>query len=222
MNARRLIVPGEMVARELCRRPMAIALLTALPLAFYWALAHHSDRAVVVGGIAMAFSTAGASIFSALNARAIDQRLVLAGYRPRELLFGRLVVLWIFGLVIAAAFSVVMVIGTGPADPGSLVAGLVLVALTSVPFGLAVGEFAPNELEGVLILIGVVGVQLTLESTQAIAKALPFWGAERLLESSVNTGIATAAAVPAAVAYATVLLAAAVYFMHRRSPQPPR
>ncbi len=47
----------------------------------------------MTGGIAMAFSIAGASIFVALTARPVDQRLVLAGYRSHELLLGRLLLL---------------------------------------------------------------------------------------------------------------------------------
>ena len=219
MSLRQIAVPAEMTGRELARRRVALGLLTALPLAFYEASAHHSQHAVVTGGIAMAFSIAGASIFAALTARPVDERLVLAGYRPSELLLGRLVLLEVFGLLVAGVFSVVMELGTGPSDPGAMVAGLVLVAVKSVPFGLAVGALAPGELEGVLLLIGFVGVQLTLESTQLIAKVLPFWGAQRLLDRSVDSTVTTGAAAPAAIAYSLALLAAAVWLTHRRAPR---
>ncbi len=218
MSAARFLVPGEMTGRELLRRPVALGLLTALPLAFYGAQADHSDHAVVTGGIAMAFSIAGASIFAALTARPVDQRLVLAGYRPHELLLGRVVLLELFGLVVAGLFSIVMVLGTSPADPWALVAGVVLVAVMSVPFGLAVGTLAPHELEGVLILIGVVGIQLTLESTQTIAKLLPFWGPDRLIQRSIDPTISAGAAVPVVIVYAIGLLGAAAYVMRRRAP----
>jgi hypothetical protein len=218
MSAARFLVPAEMTGRELLRRPVALGLLTALPLAFYGAQAHHSSHAAVTGGIAMAFSIAGASIFAALTARPVDQRLVLAGYRPHELLLGRLVLLELFGLVVAALFSVVMVLGTGPSDSWALVGGVALVAVMSVPFGLAVGTLAPHELEGVLILIGVVGIQLTLESTQTIAKLLPFWGPDRLIQRSIDPTIAAGAAVPVVLVYAIGLLGAAAYVMRRRAP----
>ena len=65
----------------------------------------------------MAFSIAGASIFVALTARPVDQRLVLAGYRPYELLLGRLLLLELFGVAVSAVFSVVMVFGTDPSAP---------------------------------------------------------------------------------------------------------
>lgn len=220
MRLRRILVPAEMTARELARRGLALGLLTALPLAFYVASTHSGSDAVITGGIAMAFSIAGASIFIAMTARPVDQRLTLAGYRPYELLLGRLLLLELFGLAIAGLFSIVMVFGTGPQDPWLLAGGVGLVALTSVPFGLAVGSLVPNELEGVLILIGVVGVQLTLQSTQTLAKFLPFWGAQRLLQHSVEGTVSVSAALPASLAYSLALFFAAAYIVHRRAPVP--
>ena len=207
-----------MTARELARRPVALGLLTALPLAFYGSAANHSDHAAITGGLAMAFSMAGASIFAALTARPVDQRLILAGYHPSELLLGRLLVLELFGVAVAAIFSVVIVLGTGPAHPWVLAGGVGLVAFTSVPFGLAVGALAPHELEGVLILIGVVGVQLTLESTQTIAKLLPFWGPQRLIQHSIEGDVAIGTALPVGFAYALALLGLAAYISHARAP----
>lgn len=222
MMRRRILVPAEMCGRELVRRRVALGLLTALPLAFYLAQSGHSEHAPVTGGIAMAFSLAGASIFAALTARAVDQRLTLAGYRPIELLIGRLILLEAFGVAVAALFSAVLVIGSNPAHPWVLVGGVELVAVISVPFGLAVGALAPHELEGVLIMIGVVGIQLTLDSTQTVAKALPFWGPQRVLQRSLDATVSIGAAVPVGIAYAAVLLAAAAYVMHKRVGSLPR
>jgi hypothetical protein len=219
MRLRRVIVPATMTGRELLRRHVAMGLLTGLPLAFYGSsLSQGAQHAAVTGGIAMAFSVAGASIFAALTARPVDQRLVLAGYHPHELLLGRLLFLELFGLVVAALFSVIMVLGTGPQDPVLLGVGVELVAVASVPFGLAVGSLAPHELEGVLILIGVVGIQLTLSSTQTIAKLLPFWGAQRVIGHSVGVSPATGAAPLVGVAYAVALAGAAAYIAHTRAP----
>jgi hypothetical protein len=219
MRFRRVLVPAAMTGRELLRRHVAMGLLTGLPLAFYGAsVGHGSNHAAITGGIAMAFSVAGASIFAALTARPVDQRLVLAGYHPYELLLGRLLFLELFGLVVSAVFSVVMVIGTGPAQPVLLGVGVELVALTSVPFGLAVGALAPHELEGVLILIGVVGIQLTLDSSQTIAKFLPFWGAQRVIGHAVGVNAFTGIAPLVAIAYSGALLGLAAYIAHRRAP----
>jgi hypothetical protein len=216
----RILVPAEMTARELARRRVALGLLTVLPLAFYGASSQHSDHAAISGGIAMAFSTAGASIFASLTARPVDRRLVLAGYRPYQLLLGRLLLLELFALAIAGMFSVVIVLGTGPQQPWVLAAGVGLVAVTSVPFGLTVGALAPHELEGVLIMIGVVGIQLSLESTETVAKLLPFWGAQRLIHHAIDRSVAIGAAVPIGLLYTAALLAAGACVVRRRSPLP--
>ena len=219
MRFRRVIVPGMMTGRELLRRHVAMALLTGLPLAFYGAsLSQGTHHAAITGGVAMAFSVAGASIFAALTARPVDQRLALAGYHPYELLLGRFLFLELFGIVVSVLFSVIMAFGTGPAHPVELGVGVALVAVTSVPFGLAVGAVAPHDLEGVLILIGVVGVQLTLDSTNAIAKLLPFWGPQSVISHSVGVTGPVAAAPFVAIAYAAGLLAVAAYIAHVRAP----
>jgi hypothetical protein len=219
MSARRIFVTAKLTGLELARRRIALGLLTALPLAFYGGSVGRGGNAVITGGVAMAFSIAGASIFVALTARPVDPRLILAGYHPTELLLGRLLVLELFGILVAGVFSVVMVFGSGPAHPWDVAAGVGLVALTSVPFGLAVGGLSPHELEGVLVLIGVVGVQLTLYSTQLMGKFLPFWGGQRLLDHSVNPDVAVGAAVPANVLYAAALFAVATYIMRRQAPR---
>jgi hypothetical protein len=220
VKVRCVTVPAAMTGRELLRRHVAMGLLTGLPLAFYGSsLSQGPHHAAITGGVAMAFSVAGASIFAALTARPVDQRLVLAGYDPYELLLGRLLFLELFGVVVSAVFSVIMIIGTDPQQPVLLGVGVELVALTSVPFGLAVGSLVPHELEGVLILIGVVGIQLTLSSTQTIAKLLPFWGPQRLIAHSVGVSPASPVAPLVAVAYAALLLVAAAYIMRRRAPR---
>ena len=68
-----------------------------------------------------------------------------------------------------------------------------------------------------LILIGVVGVQLTLDSGQTIARLLPFWGAQRLLDRASDPTTSVGAAVYVDLLYAAALFIAAVYIMHRRS-----
>ena len=144
---------------------------------------------------------------------------MLAGYYPYELLLGRLLFLELFGLVVVDRIQ-------RDDDPrhrprstrARSPSASELVALTSVPFGLAVGALVPHELEGVLILIGVVGVQLTLADTEAIAKLLPFWGPQRLIGYSVGVDGSIGIAPLVAVAYSLALLGAAAYIVHRRAP----
>jgi len=183
---RRILIMGEMHGRDLTRRHAALALLIALPLSFYLASTRSGATAVSAGGVGMAFAVSGATMFSILSSIEVDQRLVLAGYRPIELLMGRLLFLGPLGLVIAAGFSALMATLSHPARPWLLVAGVGLVALQSVPFGLAVGAALARELEGTLVLIGVIGLQLAVELTSPVAKVLPFYGPSRLISSSLT------------------------------------
>ena len=88
--------------------------------------------------------------------------------------------------------------------------------LCAVPFGLAVGALVPSELESVLILIGVVGVQLTLSVSNPVAKFLPFWGAQRLLNQAANGAGATTWPIIVAFLYAAGLFVIACWAVNRR------
>lgn len=182
----RIVIMAEMHGRDLLRRHIALALLVALPLSFYLASAGNGRAALPAGGVGMAFAVGGAALFSALSSLAVDQRLVLAGYRPIELLLGRLMFLGPLGVVIAGLFTALMAAIAGPADPGALLLGVVVVAVQAVPFGLAVAALVPRELEGTLLLIGVVGVQLAVGPDAVVAKLLPFYGPRRLIEIGVS------------------------------------
>jgi hypothetical protein len=183
---RRILIMAEMHGRDLTRRHVALGLLVALPLAFYLASRGSGTRSIVAGGVGMAFSVSGATLFSILSSAEVDQRLVLAGYRPIELLLGRVFFLAPLGTAIALAFSTIMVIGSQPARPWLTFVGVEAVALLSIPFGLAVGAAVPRELEGTLVLIGVVGMELAVNPDSAIAKVLPFYGPQQLITSSLS------------------------------------
>ena len=212
----RIVLMAEMHGRDLIRRHVAIGLLIALPLSFYLASAGDDVHAPVTGGIGMSFAVSGAALFSIMSARAVDQRLVLAGYRPVELLLGRVGFLGPLALSIAAGFAVLMSRMSHPVRIWVVVLGLAAVALQAVPFGLAIGAAVPHELEGTLALIGVIGVQLASHSNSAATKVLPFYGPRRLIEAGlVDHG---ALLVPGLVtaAYGTALLIVARVLIARR------
>ena len=167
----RVLLMAEMHGRDLIRRHVALGLLVALPLSFYLASAGRDAFAPVTGGIGMAFAVSGAALFSIMSARGVDQRLVLAGYRPVELLLGRLGFLGPLALALAATFTALMERLSHPTRIWIVGLGLAAVALQAVPFGLAVGAAVPRELEGTLVVIGVIGVQLASGSDAAVSKA---------------------------------------------------
>ncbi len=212
----RVVIMAEMHGRDLIRRHVALGLLVALPLSFYLASAGDDQRAPVTGGIGMSFAVSGASLFSIMSARAVDQRLVLAGYRPVELLLGRVAFLGPLGLAIAGAFAILMSRFSHPARIWIVALGLGAVALQAVPFGLAIGAAVPRELEGTLAVIGVIGVQLASSSRAAIAKALPFYGPRRLIEAGLARDGALLGPLLQTGIYGLVLLVVARALISRR------
>ncbi len=216
ISAERVLIMAEMHGRDLLRRHVALLLLIALPLAFYATSAGQGPSAATSGGLGMAFAVAGATLFSVLSSRAADQRLVLSGYRPVELLLGRLLFLGPLALVISAGFSVVMVIGSPPERPWVMGVGVAVVALQSVPLGLAVGAVVPRELEGTLVVIGVVGVQLATRLHTLTSEVLPFYGARSLLAGSLHTHGALAWPLAETAAYGLALMLVARLGVARR------
>jgi hypothetical protein len=92
----------------------------------------------------MVRSAAAAALFAVLGARRVDQRLVQAGYRPRDLVVGRLVApLGISTLL----FGVVMTIGSRPARVGDVFLALLLTTVVSTPMGWLIAALVPRELE---------------------------------------------------------------------------
>lgn len=212
----RVAMMAEMHGRDLVRRHIALGLLVALPLCFYLSSASSAgDNAVAVGGVGMAFAVAGASLFSELSSAEVDQRLVLGGYRPFELLLGRLLFLGPLALLIAGGFTALMVAVSHPANGWLVLLGVAAVAMVSVPFGLAVGAGVARELEGTLVLIGVVGIQLAVAPDSMVAKLLPFYGPRRLIEAGVSGGPVVGPLL-LSIAYAVGLLLLARVFVGPR------
>jgi hypothetical protein len=180
-NAVRVLIMAEMHARDLLRRHVALLLLVALPLGFYLSSGRTGRESVTAGGVGLAFAIAGATLFSTLSSAEVDQRLVLGGYRPIELLLGRLLFLGPLGLVIAAAFWLLMLGFADLAKPWLVLLGVAVVAIQSVPLGLAVGAAVGRELEGTLVVIGVVGIQMAADPDSVVAKVLPFHEPQALI-----------------------------------------
>lgn len=213
---RRVAIMAEMHGRDLTRRHVALLLLVALPLSFYLSSTGSGTEAILAGGVGMAFSVSGATLFSVLSSTAVDQRLVLGGYRPLDLLLGRLLFLGPMGLAISAAFSALMAAVSHPADPWVMFIGVTAVALQSIPFGLAVGAAVPRELEGTLVLIGVVGLQLATTADSVVAKALPFYGPREVISAGISGHGAIAGPLLLTVAYGLALMVAARILMTGR------
>ncbi len=221
-SAQRVVMMAEMHGRDMVRRHVALALLMVLPLSFYLSASGSGAAAIPSGAIGMAFAVSGAALFSSLSALEVDQRLLLGGYRPIELLLGRLLFLGALGLVIATGFAALMSAVSHPATPWLLGVGVGVVALQSVPFGLAVAAVVPHELEGTLVVIGVVGIQIASHTNTVLARTLPFYGPRRLIDVAVSGHGAVPGPLLQTGLYGLALLLIARTFMAKRlSARPP-
>jgi hypothetical protein len=200
--------------RELSRRRVAMLLLVAVPLAFYGSLAgHNGPHAIRSGIIGMALSLSGAGIFVVLGGRAVDERLGLVGYRRADLLAGRLA-------CVAVVTAAIMVSVSHPPRPGFSVAAVAALAVVAVPLGVLIGTLVARDLEAVLVLIGLVGVQLSLDVSQALSKVLPFYGPRRLIEIALGARYSTTTAVAATVGYTVAVLALSLLVTRSRLRRP--
>jgi hypothetical protein len=217
---------------ELIRRRLVLLLLTALPVALYFAMAGGSAAfAVVTGGVLLTFSIAGPAVFIVLAGRQIDQRLALAGYKARHLILGRLLMLEMLAFVVCSLFiGMVLVLGDSK-YPLKVVLGIYLVALVAVPFGLALSSVMPGDLEAFLTMIGVVGIQLALPYNSVAGPIGPLYGPKQIMYFA-NPGSGAAPADPKLIVpdykalsgplihtllYTAALLMLAAYATERRS-----
>src|SRR5262249_59344671 len=102
--------------------------------------------------------------------RPLAPRLARAGYHFGERGAGRLAFLAAIGLPVLSATCVLMIRVSHPADAAALVEAVALMGLVALPLGLCIGVLLPKELEATLVLIGIVGIQLTLDPEQGLAK----------------------------------------------------
>ena len=174
---------AEMQARDLLRRQAAVLLLVGLPMSWYAAeVAAGIGYAVGTGVLAMAWSAAAASLFAFVGARHVDQRMVLTGHRPRDIVLGRLLALLALTGTVALVVGVVMVAGSRPERPGDVFLALALTTLVSTSVGWLTAAVVPRELEGTLLLIGLVGLQVSIPVSGAVDIAIPYYGPLRLTD----------------------------------------
>jgi hypothetical protein len=216
----RISVVAASVARDLMRRRGALVLLVALPLAFY-VVTMLTDQALALStGTSVSWSTSGAALFSSLAARQVDQRLVLDGFRPWELVAGRLLVLSALAIAVAGAFATLMAAWSRPEDVAATALGLVLSAMIGVPLGLAIAAVVPRELEGTLLIIAVIGIQGSVLPGNAFVGLLPLGAEQRLLDQEGLAPIGAVAALVHALVWSTVLHAVALTAWRRRAILP--
>jgi hypothetical protein len=262
MSGRQILTSARFTALELARNRIAITLVATIPglfdalivltttdrpVMFEPALVAHAAP-VQVGARAQALVFMGlvaASIitsFLALNllTKRLDlhRRLVLCGYRPAELLLGKLVVL------LAIVTAIALYVG-GLCAPlvharhfWMMVLGFALAGLVYGGYGLLIGALFQRELEGVMALLLLVNIDVGWlqnplfyegSTNRALIHSLPAYYPSQLSVLAAFTDHPVGSAAAGSLLYAGAFLAAAIAIfwrrartLHRRSITPPR
>ena len=213
---------AAMHGRELGRRRLALAILVALPLVFYLAGLPYLDEpgataddtlwVLVSGAMGSAWSVAVAALFLVVGWPRADTGLLHAGYRPTELVAGRVTVVLGLGVVITGLFTAVIA-SQQDVDVAVLALSIAASSVVAVGLGVLAAALVPREMEGVLVVIGLVGTQMTV-----LEPWMPLWGAGELLV--IAAGATTDTTVGTALAHsaiaATALLAVGSWLWARR------
>ena len=131
-------------------------------------------------GVGWALGAAG--LFTVIGSGARDRRLVLAGFRPWEIMLARFLIL-IFLALPVSLLPVVIIAGFSTLTPpniGLVWLGSFFAATVGAAIGLIVGSLLPRQLEGTILLIGIIGVEMSIPFSADFRHYLPFFGSHAL------------------------------------------
>ena len=185
MNPRHAMAICRAHAQELYRRKLAILLLLALPLAFY-VLAGNEGLAISFATVGFGWSIAIMSLFSTQSLRAITPRLALLGYRPVEMVTGRVLCIGCYGAGIGMLLFLFLQADDVVRSPFHLALSLGLAVVGSCTAGLAVGAISDRETETMLLLIGLVSLTLVAPSDSTLAELLPMFATDEYAWAAVE------------------------------------
>jgi hypothetical protein len=185
MNVRRTLAIGRAHLRELSRRKMAIFLLLALPMAFYFA-AFDDQLAVSFATVGFGWSIAIISLFATHSMSAAHSRLSLIGYRPADIVVGRILSIGCYATVLGTVLFAFLRADRVVVSPWHLLASLGCALLGSSTAGLAVGAVTNRETEGMLTLIGLLSLTLVTASNSPLSKVLPMYATDQYAWAAVN------------------------------------
>ena len=210
-----------MTIRAVVRRRLTVAILIAMPIAFYIVTHDSVGRSVrsLAFGISWAVSTV--AFFAAVAAQQVDPRLRLAGWHSRQLIAGRVLGLCGAVLLMTAAFATLVALDQPVRDVGAVVTTFAATGVVAVAVGTLVGTVVTREMEGTLILFFLAGLQAIANPFDTWSRALPFWSSRELGTWAIDgpeVGSLSDAGAHALVVVA--VCASATALMTLRRPQP--
>lgn len=213
--------------RELLRRRRALALVVALPLAFYLARIDTTGQAIRFLALGVGWAVATLSLFTHVSSRDLDQRLAIVGASPSALVAGRQLALTATGLGLAGAYFALVALTQDVTHLWTVALLLGTSVLIAAPLGAAVSLLVPRELEGALALLSIMALQMLADPDGTGAKLLPLWSTREFTTYAVDpSGSADLAqgllhfAAVAALAMGTTWIAGVLRLRPRRLPVP--
>lgn len=245
----RLGVSTEMTVRALLRSRLVLLLLFVIPTLFLAAVAlitshrgivvelpsagpgvlvelvQRQEGLVFVGLAAVGVLTAFLALDLLQRDAEVTRRLVLCGYRPREVIVARLLVLIAMVLANGSYVALLIQIVFRPAHPAAMWLGFLLGGWVYGGYGLLVGALVRRELEGILLVVLLANIDVGWlqnpiyyadAQVQAIIRGLPAHFPAQVSMLAAFTDHAVGPAALRAFAYGAGLLAVALLVFHQR------
>ncbi len=175
-----------------------------------------------MGGVVIAFAAALLGVFVMQSALAGDRRLVVAGYRPGETVFARLVVLVAATALVVAVAAITTAVNFTPDSWAPLIGALVLLGLIYAAIGALAGALLDKLGATYLVLflvmtdIGVVQTPMFHETPPDGAWLLPSYGPSRMMyEGAFSTTFHAYGELAIGLAWLLVLGGAVVIVLRR-------
>lgn len=175
-----IVLQGEMTLRAVLRRRLTLGILVAMPVAFYMASHDSIGRAVRALGFGLSWAVSTVAFFAAVAATDLEPRLRLAGWKSKDLLFGRILGLGLLGSVLSVIFGVLIAVDQDPMNSVGVFVGFAVTAAVAIAIGTTVGAISDKEMEGTLILFFLAGLQAVVNPFDSFSRVLPFWSSREL------------------------------------------
>ena len=158
-----------------------MALLFAVPLAFYLARHDLVGQSIRFAAIGLAWALSTLAAFAGLAGQAVDPRLRVSGYRTGELLTGRVLGLVSVAVPLVVVYATVILVDQrGLVRWVGVIGMLVITAAVAIPFGLLVAAVLRRPLEAAMLLLIVAGMQMILDPFGVAARFVPFGSVREL------------------------------------------
>jgi len=174
------LLRADTTIRGVMRRRFTVAMLAAMPIVFYLVTRDTPGRSVrsLVFGISWSVSTV--AYFAAVSTLDIEPRLVVAGWRRRQLVTGRLAGLLAIVAALSGLYVGIVALDQDVRSVGAVTLDFAVTGIVAVAVGTAVAALTPKEMEGTLVLFFLAGLQAIANPFASWSRALPFWSSREL------------------------------------------